>query len=102
MIRAIVLHQNDNVATLIDEGAVKAPCNLIGEAKGNIQLAADVPFGHKVALRAIKANQDVVKYGLVIGRATQDIAAGAHVHVHNVESFRGRGDIGNANKELAK
>ncbi len=32
------------------------------------------------------------KYGQVIGRATKDIEAGGHVHVHNLESTRGRGD----------
>ena len=34
----------------------------------------------------------IVKYGEIIGRATQDIAVGQHVHVHNLESCRGRGD----------
>jgi SAF domain len=34
----------------------------------------------------------VVKYGNPIGTATSEIAAGAHVHVHNVASTRGRGD----------
>ncbi|MCK4789806.1 MAG: hypothetical protein KAV87_39060, partial [Desulfobacteraceae bacterium] len=29
----------------------------------------------------------------VIGKASQDIQVGHHVHVHNVESFRGRGDL---------
>jgi (2R)-sulfolactate sulfo-lyase subunit alpha len=47
-----------------------------------------VPLGHKVALRDIAAGQPVVKYGVVIGRATQDIAAGDHVHVHNLKGER--------------
>ncbi len=36
----------------------------------------------------------MLKYGQVIGRATADIAVGEHVHVHNIESTRGRGDLG--------
>jgi galactarate dehydratase len=40
--------------------------------------------GHKVALRAIAAGQEVKKYGQVIGLATQDIAPGNHVHLHNL------------------
>lgn len=99
MIRSIVLHPEDNVATLITPGAAKATCSLTGEVKGELRLAADIPFGHKVALRDIKTGHNVVKYGLVIGRATQDIPTGAHVHVHNLESLRGRGDIGKANRE---
>ena len=47
-----------------------------------------VPLGHKVALRDLKAGEQVVKYGVVIGRATQDIRAGEHVHVHNVKGER--------------
>jgi len=34
----------------------------------------------------------ILKYGEVIGRATRDIEAGAHAHVQNIESLRGRGD----------
>ena len=51
-----------------------------------------IPRGHKVALRAIRQGEMVVKYGSTIGHASADIAAGAHVHVHNVASDRGRGD----------
>ena len=47
-----------------------------------------VPLGHKVALRDIPAGAQVVKYGVVIGRATQDITKGDHVHVHNVKGER--------------
>ena len=52
-----------------------------------------IPFGHKFALVAIPEGGDVLKYGEVIGRATVPIAVGAHVHVHNLESLRGRGDL---------
>ena len=34
----------------------------------------------------------IVKDGEVIGRATKNISVGQHVHVHNLESCRGRGD----------
>ena len=42
--------------------------------------------GHKYAARAIQAGEAVVKYGQVIGVAKADIAAGRHVHTHNVRS----------------
>jgi altronate hydrolase len=44
-----------------------------------------IPPGHKVATRAIAAGEPVRRYSQIIGFATQPIAAGAHVHVHNLE-----------------
>lgn len=52
-------------------------------------LATDIPAGHKVALRPIKSGEIVRKYGFAIGLATRDIAAGEHVHEHNVRSGLG-------------
>ena len=46
--------------------------------------AADIPAGHKVALKAIAAGEDVRKYGWPIGHATAAIAPGDHVHSHNL------------------
>ncbi|HEY8572693.1 altronate dehydratase family protein [Phenylobacterium sp.] len=46
--------------------------------------AADIPAGHKVALRRIAAGEEVRKYGWPIGRATAPIAPGEHVHSHNL------------------
>src|SRR5207244_6212952 len=51
-----------------------------------------VAAGHKVALRAIPAGDPVVKYGHAIGVASRDIAAGEHVHSHNLVSHL-RGDL---------
>lgn len=47
-----------------------------------------IPLGHKVALSALASGQDVIEYGERIGRATQPVAVGAHVHVHNIKSVR--------------
>ena len=94
MLRAIVLNRDDNVATVIDNGAdIRSNCQLRGERSGSVTLGAAIPYGHKVALQDIAAGAEIKKYGLVIGRATASIAAGQHVHVHNVESLRGRGDV---------
>jgi altronate dehydratase len=51
-----------------------------------------IPAGHKIALSPIAAGERVLKYGEAIGCASQAIAAGEHVHVHNLRSERGRGD----------
>ena len=92
MPRAIVLNALDNVATLIDSASASDLCNLQGEATHTLKLPGDIPFGHKVCIRDLAPGADVIKYGQVIGRASRAIAAGDHVHVHNVEAARGRGD----------
>lgn len=88
MPRAIILNRSDNVATLLDGGRAGDACELQGEGAGQLTLAQDVAFGHKVCIAAIPKDANVLKYGQVIGRATQPIKAGEHTHVHNVESCR--------------
>jgi altronate hydrolase len=44
-----------------------------------------VPPGHKVATQAIAAGEAVRRYDQIIGHATQAIAPGQHVHVHNLK-----------------
>ena len=52
----------------------------------NLRVAFEdpVPMGHKVALTGIQKGDPIIKYGEKIGRATIDITAGQHVHLHNV------------------
>jgi altronate dehydratase len=54
----------------------------------SVTLLADIPRGHKFAVRPIAKGEAVLKYGQPIGRATRAIQPGEHVHVHNVESQR--------------
>ena len=88
--KVIVLHDTDNVGTAIADLAMGDTVEVPGR---KLQVTEAVPFGHKVALTAIKAGAAIVKYGESIGVAKQDVASGACVHVHNVESQRGRGDL---------
>jgi len=86
----IVVSERDNVATAlkpIDAGReVRAGASTVVAAEA-------IPRGHKLAVRAIRVGEPVVKYGSPIGTASSDIAVGAHVHTHNVASNRGRGDL---------
>ncbi len=92
MPRAIVLNRADNVATLIDAGRAGESCMLQGEAGGEVKLRQDVPFGHKLCIRGTSAGAEVLKYGQAIGKASRALEVGEHVHAHNIESARGRGD----------
>jgi altronate hydrolase len=50
----------------------------------SVTVEEPVPAGHKVAIRAIGAGENVLRYGQVIGRARIRIDAGRHVHTHNI------------------
>jgi len=77
----LVLHQADDVGVAV--AGLAAGSELAGPA-GPVVTAGPVPPGHKVALHAIGAGAPVHKYGQVIGFASAPIAAGDHVHVHNL------------------
>ncbi len=93
VLEALVLHPKDNVATavrLLEKGK-----RISFKDRGNdtdVLLVQTIPFGHKFALTDIEPGEKIIKYGEVIGQATKSIEKGEHVHVHNVEGLRGRGD----------
>jgi len=92
--KAVVLNTRDNVATALAN--LKAGDNLELKISGEtleLKLTTDVPFGHKFSLSDIELNSPVIKYGEIIGIATTTIKPGDYVHIHNVASARGRGDL---------
>ncbi len=104
MKKVFVIEKEDNVGTAVGE-PIKAgeTVGTAGRVTGaSVVATEDIPYGHKIALRDIPKGGQVTKYGLSIGSAMSDIQAGDLVHVHNVESNRGRGDkarIGEANHD---
>ncbi len=88
--KIIVLHAGDNVATAVSD---LVPGDVLEAGARSLTVLEAVPFGHKVALVAIKRGAEVTKYGESIGIAAADIPGGGYVHVHNMESQRGRGDL---------
>ncbi len=98
-LRALIIHPDDNVANLIGPGSKgeSVECMVEGQTKTTkIALLDDIPANHKFARVNIKSGAPIIKYGLSIGRASHSIKAGQYVHVHNIESNRGRGDLKNA------
>ncbi len=75
----IRLHADDNVLIARTDIGIGAP--LIDGLKSRSQ----VPAGHKIAARAIRQGEPILKYAVTIGFATTDIAAGTYVHSHNLE-----------------
>jgi altronate hydrolase len=79
MLPVIRIHAQDNV--------VIARQQLLGGtvlAQEGVTVSGLVPPGHKVATTAIAKGQPVRRYDQIIGMATRDIAAGEHVHTHNL------------------
>ena len=94
MKQVVVLNDADNVATSLAplDAQSRVEVELDGHSR-TVTLLDPIPFGHKLAIRTLSPGDDVLKYGEVIGRASEAIEPGRWVHVHNVESVRGRGDI---------
>jgi altronate dehydratase small subunit len=93
-IDAMILNAADNVATAVQdlEAGAEASVRLEREIL-RIRIREKIPYGHKFAVRPIRRGEEILKYGQVIGRATEDIPSGNHAHVQNIESLRGRGDL---------
>lgn len=87
---AIQLDPRDNVATVLRGLGQDSVPRIAGSAGEAPRLIEPISRGHKFALVAIAAGETVYKYGAPIGSALEPIAAGAHVHLHNLEGFAGR------------
>lgn len=79
----LLLHEADNV--LVARADAEAGLEVRLES-GPVRLSRPIPMAHKIARHDIAAGARILKYGMPIGIATEDIAAGAHVHVHNIRS----------------
>ncbi|SDN05777.1 altronate dehydratase small subunit [Fictibacillus solisalsi] len=92
--RNVMMQPNDNVSTALTDiplgSLVSVRCN---QQTLEVTAKDTIEFGHKFAVVRITEGSDVVKYGEVIGVAVKTIEAGEHVHIHNVDGKRGRGDI---------
>ena len=79
MALVIKVHPNDNVAISVHDipaGTIIAP---------GIKTAAAIPQGHKVALADLKKGDDVIRYGVSIGKLLYDVPAGFHINEHSLE-----------------
>ena len=74
--RILRLNARDNLIVAVD--AIE-----LGAAADNVLATARVPRGHKMATAKIAKGAPVLKFGQIIGFATEDILPGAHIHTHN-------------------
>ena len=92
--RGLILHPEDNVASMLEEVQPGETVELnLGAEILPVEAIERVPFGFKMAVAEIAAGAPVIKYGEPIGLASQPIQRGALVHIHNLAGARGRGDL---------
>lgn len=80
------INEKDNVAVALDiikNGEVITYDSVVLTARD------DIEKGHKIAFVDIGAGEDIVKYGLPIGRVTRPILAGEYIHTHNIKTKLG-------------
>lgn len=81
--RLLRLSDEDNVCVLLRAIPAGEEIRVGGRM---VRLSISLGVGHKLATRPIRAGEKVIKYRVPIGSATQDIAVGEHVHLHNLKS----------------
>ena len=81
--RLLLLAPGDSVYVLRDQIAAG---EMIGVEGHRVRVQQGLGLGHKIARVALTPGAQVIKYGAPIGRASQAIAVGDHVHLHNLVS----------------
>lgn len=89
----LLVHEKaDNVGVVVVEGlkaGTKMLCVVTHDNSAfEMTLNADVPIGHKVALKDLKAGDTAIKYGQDIGKFVGAVEKGGYVHVHNLKTKR--------------
>lgn len=77
--QTIIINELDNVAVALSDLKTGEECE-------GVVLREDISKGHKFALKDIEEGEQVVKCGNPVARASQQISAGSHVHIHNVRT----------------
>ena len=89
----LLVHDHaDNVGVVVVEGLTAGTKMLCVVTHDNssfeLEAKSDVPIGHKVALKDLKAGDTAIKYGEDIGKMVGDAKKGEHVHTHNLKTKR--------------
>jgi len=91
MISFLIHEDGDSVGVAvidIKKGEQAEGRSLHGQAKPALKALAEIPLGHKIALRDFAIGDTVIKYGCDVGKVVAPIKKGEHVHVHNLKTKR--------------
>jgi altronate dehydratase small subunit len=88
--KALICDDSDNVVTLLGAAWPGDSVSWGPLLSDRILSSDEIPLFHKMAIKDIKQGDKIVKYGNVMGTATEHIKKGCYVHTHNVVSGRAR------------
>ncbi len=91
MHRFLIHKKGDHVGVATSD--IKAGESVVGvymddDSTIEVSALADIPLGHKIAIKSCDPNQAVLEYGVQIGRAPEGLEVGDYVHTHNLKSAR--------------
>jgi (2R)-sulfolactate sulfo-lyase subunit alpha len=88
----LVHSPKDNVGVVVVEGLLADTNMLVVVTETNdafrLKAKADIPIGHKVALKDLKPGDTAIKYGEDIGKIVAPVGKGGHVHTQNLKTKR--------------
>lgn len=86
----LVMNSKDNVGMVLQDSNPNDVVELIldGRPIGKLIIKDPIDIYHKAALKDIEQDDQIIKYGELIGIATEDIESGHHVHVFNIRSVK--------------
>ena len=79
----LLIDLKDNCATALEDIPQDTKINLIDKS---FKIHHRIPLGHKFAINNIEKEDYIVKYGEIIGIATENINEGDWIHIHNIKS----------------
>lgn len=91
MHKALAHNRGDDVAVAVAEIAPEEEIVVVymdDDGEEHLRAKAAVPYGHKVALRDLSANEPVIEYSTQVGVTVSNIGAGDYVHTHNIKTAR--------------
>ncbi len=87
MIEAVMLNPGDNIGVAFVNLKPGADVKIYSREVW-IKLAEPIPYQHKFSVTRIDSGKKIIKDGVVIGKATQNIEQGQHVHTYNMTGLR--------------
>lgn len=84
MSKYLKINEKDNVVVCLE--ALKAGDEIALSDGSVIKAREDIPSGHKMSVKEIRHDQEVIKYGFPIGRVTENTEPGSWIHTHNTKT----------------
>ena len=82
----LIIHPRDNVGVALR--TIGAGEQVLAQRMEGFPALESIPVSHKIALRDISVEEEIIKYGETVAVSIRNIKKGEWVHTHNLESKR--------------